>query len=356
MSARYTPAAIALHWIVALAIIANLALGLYTVDLPLSPRKLQLFSYHKWIGVTVLMLAAARLLWRLGHPAPALPATMPRWEKRAAHVSHVLLYLLFFGAPFTGWLFSSASGFQTVYLGLFPIPDLLHKDKALADALRLAHKSINYTMAALIVIHAAAALKHHFLDRDDVLRRMLPLSLCTLCCALILSANAQTQQEKIVRERSQIRFVSKQMNVPVEGQFRRFDGTVKFDPVNPGATQARFTVDLGSIDLNSEEGETEVKRKLWLDVAAFPSAQFATTSVKALGDNRFEAAGTLTIKGTSREVVAPFSVTEANLLRTVDGQFTLKRLQFRIGEGEWSDTATVADEVLVRFRFTVPIR
>jgi len=174
MSARYTPAAIALHWIVALAIIANLALGLYTVGLPLSPRKLQLFSYHKWIGATVLMLAAARLLWRLGHPAPPLPAAMPAWEKRAAHASHILLYVLFFAAPLTGWLFSSAAGFQTVYLGLVPIPDLLHKDKALADALRLAHKSINYTMATLIVIHAAAALKHHFVDRDDVLRRILP--------------------------------------------------------------------------------------------------------------------------------------------------------------------------------------
>jgi len=115
-------------------------------------------------------------------------------------------------------------------------------------------------------------------------------------------------------------------------------------------------VDLGSIDLHSDEGETEVKRKLWLDVADFPVARFATTSVKALGNNRFEAVGQLTIKGTSREVVAPLSIMEANMLRTVDGQFTLKRLQFRIGEGEWSDTATVADEVLVRFRFTVPIR
>jgi cytochrome b561 len=174
MNARYTPAAIALHWIVAFAIIANLALGVYTVDLPLSPRKLQLFSYHKWIGVTVLMLAAVRLLWRLGHPPPALPEGMPPWEKRAANASHVVLYALFFAAPLTGWLFSSASGFQTVYLGLLPIPDLLPKDKALADALRLAHKSINFTMAALIVVHALAGLKHHFVDRDDVLRRMLP--------------------------------------------------------------------------------------------------------------------------------------------------------------------------------------
>jgi len=174
MSERYTPAAIALHWIVALLILANLALGLYTVDLPLSPAKLRNFSYHKWIGVTVFMLAAARLLWRLGHAPPALPAAMPPWERRTAAFTHALLYFLFFAAPLTGWLFSSAAGFQTVYLGVVPIPDLLSKDKALADALKLAHKSINYTLAAVIVLHAAAALKHHFIDKDDVLRRMLP--------------------------------------------------------------------------------------------------------------------------------------------------------------------------------------
>jgi cytochrome b561 len=120
------------------------------------------------------MLAAARLLWRLGHAPPALPATMPPWERRAAQLTHALLYVLFFAAPLTGWLFSSAAGFQTVYLGMVPIPDLLSKDKALADALKLAHKSINYTLAAVIVLHAAAALKHHFIDKDDVLRRMLP--------------------------------------------------------------------------------------------------------------------------------------------------------------------------------------
>ena len=174
MSTRYTAPAIALHWIVAILILANLALGLYTVGLPLSPTKLRYFSFHKWIGVTVFLLAAARLLWRLAHPAPALPEGMPAWERKTAHATHALLYLLFFAAPLTGWLFSSASGFQTVYLGVVPIPDLLSKDKALADVLKLAHKSINYTMAGVIVLHVAAALKHHFVDKDDVLRRMLP--------------------------------------------------------------------------------------------------------------------------------------------------------------------------------------
>ena len=184
--------------------------------------------------------------------------------------------------------------------------------------------------------------------------------LCFLCvlCVSGLAAEAQPLPEttKIIRERSAIRFVSKQMNVPVEGQFRKFDGTVFFDPVKPGATKADFTVELASIDLNNEEGETEAKRKLWLDTGAFPAAKFSATSVKSLGNNKFEATGQLTVKGISREVIAPFTVTEANQLRTVEGQFPLKRLQFKIGEGQWSDTDTVADEVIVRFRFTVPIR
>jgi polyisoprenoid-binding protein YceI len=186
---------------------------------------------------------------------------------------------------------------------------------------------------------------------------MKPFLLLLVAASLALDVGAQPLNlpKKIMRERSYVRFVTKQMNVPVEGQFRSFDGKVSFDPVAPAATIAEFTVDTGSIDLHNEEGETEAKRKLWLDVPGFPTAKFVTKSVKALGNNRFEATGTLTLKGTSVDVVAPFTVTDANLLRTVDGQFPLKRLRFKVGEAQWSDTDTVADEVVVRFRFTVPI-
>ena len=171
---RFTPTAIALHWIAAVLILGNLAWGLYMVSLEFSPAKLKYYSWHKWTGVTVFLLAAARLLWRLRHPAPALPAHMPQWESRAAHASHVLLYVLFFAGPLTGWLFSSAGGFQTVYLGVLPIPDLLGKDRELADVLKVVHRSTVYALGGLIAVHAAAALKHHFIDRDDVLTRMLP--------------------------------------------------------------------------------------------------------------------------------------------------------------------------------------
>ncbi|HEY2630248.1 MAG TPA: cytochrome b [Usitatibacter sp.] len=172
--ARYTPTAIALHWLLAVIIIGNLAFGFYLVDLPLSPSKLRYFSYHKWAGITVLLLSAARLLWRLWNPAPPLPDSMKPWEKAAAHASHILLYVLFFAAPLSGWLFSSAEGFKTVYFGVLPLPDLLAKNKEVADVLKIAHHWINYLLAAVVVLHAAAALKHHFVDRDNVMRRMLP--------------------------------------------------------------------------------------------------------------------------------------------------------------------------------------
>ncbi len=175
MRAAYTRTAIALHWIMALLILATLPLGLGMTELALSPLKLKLYAWHKWIGVTVFALAVLRLAWRLSHPAPPPPAGMPAWQRRAAAVLHGLLYVLLLAIPLSGWLMSSAKGFQTVYLGLLPIPDLLAKDEALGDALAGVHAWLNYSLAALLLVHVAAALKHHLIDRDEVLVRMLPL-------------------------------------------------------------------------------------------------------------------------------------------------------------------------------------
>ena len=174
-----------------------------------------------------------------------------------------------------------------------------------------------------------------------------------LIAAFALPALAQAPQ-KVAADKSYIRFVSKQMNVPVEGKFRKFDATVAFDPKKPEAAKAEFEVDLASIDLGSPEGETEAVRPLWFNTAAFPKAKFVAASVKSTGPNKFEATGALTIKGITQNITAPFTMTDAAGTRTVEGQFTLKRLQFRIGEKQWADTETVADDVLVRFRFVIP--
>jgi len=170
----YTRTAIALHWLVALLIFYAWPLGTYMTDIPLSPQKLHYYSWHKWAGVAVFLLAVARLAWRAGHPAPALPATIPGWQQRAAAGLHHLFYLLLLAIPLTGWVMSSAKGFQTVWFGVLPIPDLVGKDKALGDLLAEVHEALNWGLAALVLIHVAASVKHHLIDRDDVLTRMVP--------------------------------------------------------------------------------------------------------------------------------------------------------------------------------------
>jgi polyisoprenoid-binding protein YceI len=181
------------------------------------------------------------------------------------------------------------------------------------------------------------------------MRRLAAIAACA--CALGVAAEAP---QKIIAAKSTIRFVTKQMNVPVEGAFRKFDASVAFDPARPGATKAQFDVDLGSIDLGNTEGETEAKGKAWLNVPAFPQAKFVASTVKQVAPGRYEASGARTIKGTTQTITAPFTLAESGGIRTVEGQFTLKRLAFRIGEGTWSDTDTVADEIVVKFRFALP--
>lgn len=173
---RYTGVAIGLHWLIAFAIVGTFALGLYMHELPLSPQKLKLYSWHKWAGVTIFLCVVLRLAWRFSHRAPELPAAMPAWQRKVAEATHVLLYLLMFAVPLSGWLMSSAKGFQTVWFGVLPLPDLLGKNKELGDLLQEVHELLNFSMAALVVAHLGAALKHHFVDRDDVLSRMLPLA------------------------------------------------------------------------------------------------------------------------------------------------------------------------------------
>ncbi len=172
----YTRTAKSLHWLMALAIFAIFALGLYMHELPFSPEKLKLYSWHKWAGVSIFMLFVFRLGWRITHQPPALPQNMKAHEQWLAHAGHLGLYLLMFAVPLSGWLMSSAKGFQTVWFGILPIPDLLSKDKSLGDLLQTVHWALNMLLALTVAGHVLAALKHHFVNKDDVLARMLPFN------------------------------------------------------------------------------------------------------------------------------------------------------------------------------------
>jgi cytochrome b561 len=170
-SARYTGPAIVLHWLLAVALIGSFSVGLYMADLPVSPTRLKLYSWHKWAGVTILALSALRLLWRLTHRPPADPP-MPAWQARLAHATHGLLYVLFFAVPLSGWAYSSAAGFPIVWFGVLPLPDFVPVDKALAEAIKPLHAALAFALAGLVVLHVAGAVKHQWVDRDGLLNRM----------------------------------------------------------------------------------------------------------------------------------------------------------------------------------------
>lgn len=172
---RYTNIAILLHWLIAVLIICAFAIGVTMVDIPgFTPTKLKYFSWHKWIGVTVLGIACLRLLWRLFHAAPPYPAGMPSWQKKAASGLHAFLYVLMFAVPISGYFYTLAAGVPVVYLGLVPLPVLIGPDPALKPILRLLHVTLDWALFACVCLHVLAALKHQFVDRDGLMKRMTP--------------------------------------------------------------------------------------------------------------------------------------------------------------------------------------
>ena len=166
----------------------------------------------------------------------------------------------------------------------------------------------------------------------------------------LMAIGAPASAGSVDYARSEITFVSKQMNVPVQGRFKKFTAQIAFDPKKLTSAKAEIEVDLASIDTGSTEADDEIAKKTWFNTSVFPTAKFTSSAVAQTGPDRYEARGKLSIKGIGQDVAAPFSVKRAGDVVTYEGGFTLKRLQFKIGEGVWSDTETVADEVQVKFR------
>jgi polyisoprenoid-binding protein YceI len=172
--------------------------------------------------------------------------------------------------------------------------------------------------------------------------------------AALLAIPALSSAQGVVYEKSEIRFVSKQMGVEVEGRFRRWKANVDFRPGDVAQSRADFDVDLASIDLASEESEAEVRKAEWFDTTRFPVATFRSSSVRALGGDRYEVTGKLAMKGATRDVVVPVEVRRDAAGNTVaDARFAVKRLPYRIGDGPWSDPSVVADDVAVRARIVL---
>lgn len=374
-SNRFGAPAIALHWLIAVLIFSGFALGLFMHELPASPAKLLYYSWHKWIGVTVFLLAIARGLWRATHAAPAPPAG-PAWQHRAAQGMHAALYVLMFAIPLSGWLHSSAAGYQTVYFGVLPLPDLIGKNEALAHDLGEVHEILNFVLLFLLVGHAGVALLHQFVQRDHTLERMLPegkrwpglATLGTLIAfsfvALMFFTEDEGQESPVAATTTAVAPADtvgelsaefRQMGVGVSGQFKRFHfEALNFDDSHPQVSAATIVVDTASFDIGDEEYNGEVRKPEWFDSAQFPEARFVSDQVRELDDHRFEATGSLTIKGKTQPATVTFSADKHDHQWTFTGQTTLSRAAYGIGDPSWNDV--LEDAVTVTFNVSVPER
>jgi polyisoprenoid-binding protein YceI len=180
-----------------------------------------------------------------------------------------------------------------------------------------------------------------------------PLATVVLAAAALVTGGHALAQQKLLPAQSEIAFVSKQMGVPVEGHFKKFDAQIAFNPAKPETSKIAFTVDTGSASLGAPEVDAELPKPLWFNVPRFPQASFQSAAVRRVAPGKFEVAGKLTIKGNSHDVLVPVALTQAGGTTTATGAFVIKRLVFKIGEGEWADTSMVADDVQVKFKLAL---
>ena len=179
------------------------------------------------------------------------------------------------------------------------------------------------------------------------------LTMVLLAAALKPTATLAQTLAKLVAAQSEVAFVTKQMGVPVDGLFKKFDAQINLDPKKPESGSVVISIDTASASLGVPETDTELPRPIWFNVAKFPQATFKSTAIKGLGNGKFEVAGKLDIKGNARDIVVPVQITQTGANSTATGSFVIKRLDFKIGEAEWADTTVVANDVTVKFKLAL---
>lgn len=362
---RYDPVAITLHWVMAVGILVLLAMGIVMTQAHIAPLlKFKLYQLHKSIGITVLLAGVVRLLWRLGHRTPALPATMPPIERRAAIATHWVLYLFILALPLSGWAVVSASplSIPTVLYGLWLWPHIpflanLENKAPVEDALQWVHAIGAWLLCGVIALHLSAALRHRFILKDRVFDRMIygrRVKLLLIGTALLpfFAVPARAMDWTLVPAQSSLGFTGTQVGAPFAGKFGRFSGTIDFDPAAPGNTRIRIVVDMASAETGDPQRDTAMPGGDWFDVAKFPQAVFEAKSARKVGESDYEAVGSLTIRGVTQPVTLPFHATVSGSTLHAAGKLDLRRNAYGIGQGNWNTEDWVAFVVGVTFDVT----
>lgn len=339
-----------LHWAVVALIVTQFVLASIAEDLPIGLKKLSVIANHKSFGITILALALVRLVWRRLSRGPALPEGMSRLERIAANASHHLLYGLLFAVPLVGWAMSSAKNYSVSWFNLVPLPNLVAPNDALFEVLKETHELLAWLLAAVAIVHALAALRHHFLLKDDVLRRMLPFTGVLAAIAVGVFAEPAAAVAKpwtADPAKSTVGFTFVQAGAKNSGQFDRFGVTL--DLATPTSGRLDVTIDVASLNTKDKDRDATLRGADLFDVARQPRATFAAPQLKDLGGGKFEAAGTLTIRGVAKPVTLPLTLRSATEggqpVYYLDGRTTVRRLDFGVGQGDWKSTEWVGNDV-----------
>lgn len=345
---RFGAVAKLLHWITALAVLAMFPLAWWMTDLSLGLQKLQAYNWHKSIGVTILAVVSVRLLWRLINPRPRFLGP-PGWQERLAAAVHGLMYLCLFAMPVLGWLGSAAANTPVNVFGLFLLPQPISPDRDLAEGLEETHETVGTVLMVLILLHVAGALKHHFVDRDDTLRRMLPFGVIAILCWLgIAEAQAGPARWTVRTGESRVGFVATQLGSPIEGVFRTFEAEIAFDPDDLDNSRAVVTIDTASLDTGEDDRDKVAKGPDFFDVAGHATARFETSAIARGDDGGYVAEGTLTIKNTPKPITLPFELDIVDGIARMQARMTVRRLDYALGTGEWATNGAVGETVEIR--------
>lgn len=406
---RYRAPAQWLHWLIAALIVLQFVLAELAEradEAGSLAAQLGWLADHKSVGMTILCLAIVRLAfrWRAA-PPPPLPA--PHAQQLLAKLTHGLLYLLLFALPLTGWLGSSAAAYSVSWFGWFTWPDLVAADPALREQLYVWHERGGNVLAVLAGLHLAAAIKHHYVDRDTTLMRMTsPASLTLFAVALgaglswiTLSGastggaaptsgvtvqppaqpalpTAQTEQAAsqviattaaepalpswaIDYERSRVTFSADQAGASFDGTWQRWEADIRFSAAALTQSRAKVSFDATSAATNDADRDSTLTSSEFFAAERFPAIVFKTDEIRRApqdAEHAFTAAGSLLVKGVSVPVVFDFSVTAEGTQRQLTGQARLDRLVLGIGTGDWADPASIGQFVDVRVSVTADVR
>ncbi|MCG8563353.1 MAG: YceI family protein [Hyphomicrobiales bacterium] len=359
-----------LHWASAALVLVMLGLGVamvrWVTDLA---TKVSLYQLHKSLGMTVLAVTLVRLAWRWTHARPPYPASMAPWETRAAGANHMALYVLLIALPLSGWAMVSASTLPipTVLFGWLPLPHIgvlaeltPERKKAIEPLLKDVHFVLAITLASLVALHIAAALRHQLVLKDGLLRRMWParkrsassngLLVCVLSAALVGGSSAAAASTWVVDgEKSALTFEISAGGQTVRGRFERFTAHIAFEPSQPDRTRIDVTIDTASTKTGQAEVDQGLKGADWFDVARFPETRFRAADSRGAGNGRFELLGELTIRGTTQPLVVPFTLEQKSRHATARGEATVQRSRFGIGPASVAGV-TIGDDVTIRLK------